>query len=176
MANRPVSNQSPYFRSDSRDERILPAMIATAGRYGRSISSSPSWPQGSSCSPVFHSGMPSTLQYPVFRPEDFIPRPEASRISQQHGTGIPPRADHDRRVGPFTLFLPRAETKPLFSGKRAVEAAHHIHRLRLSLVISDLYFISGYALSESVRQGLFMTTAAVSTTGFRMRTLTFSRV
>ena len=168
MANRSGLNQSPYFRSDSRDERILPAMIAT----GRQIWAVYILITLMATGIILLSRVPLwdaiNLAISGVSTGGFIPRPGG--LSYYNNTALEYLLVPIMIIGsvPFTLFYASYRKRRLsFLGNEQLKLLIIFIVFGSLLVISDLYFIGGYALSESVRQGLFMTTAAVSTTGFQ---------
>lgn len=168
MANRSGLNQSPYFRSDSRDERILPAMIAT----GRQIWAVYILITLMATGIIILSRVPLwdaiNLAISGVSTGGFIPRPGG--LSYYNNPALEYLLVPIMIIGsvPFTLFYASYRKRRLsFPGNEQLKLLIIFIVFGSLLVISDLYFIGGYALFESVRQGLFMTTAAVSTTGFQ---------
>jgi len=168
MANRSGLNQSPYFRSDSRDERILPAMIAT----GRQI-----WAVYILIT-LMATGIILLARVPLWDAVNlaisgistggFIPR--AGGLSYFDNTVLEYLLIPIMIIGsaPFTLYYASYRRRKLsLLGNEQLKLLLIFIVFGSLLVISDLYFIREYELVESVRQGLFMTAAAVSTTGFQ---------
>lgn len=168
MENRSGLNQSSFFRSDSRDERILKAVISTGKRI---------WAVYIAIT-VLATGFILLARIPLWDAFNlalsgvstggFVPHPGG--LSYFNNPLLEYLLVPIMIIGaaPFTLYYASYRRRKLsLLGNEQLKLLIIFVIFGSLLVVSDLYFISGYALSESIRQGLFMTTAAVSTTGFQ---------
>jgi trk system potassium uptake protein TrkH len=168
MVNRSGLSQSPLFRADSRNEQILPNVIAT----GRQIWVSYIILTAIAIVLVLIAGIPVwdavNIGLSAISTGGFTP--QAGGIIAYHNPLLEYLLIPVMIIGstPFILYytMYRKRKIALF-GDEQVKILFTFLLFGALIVISDLLFISHYAWPDAVRQGLFMTAAAISTTGFQ---------
>ena len=167
VANRSALFQPSYFRSDSRSERILPNVIST----GKQIWASYIILTLLAIGLILMARVPLwdaiNLGLSGISTGGFIPH--SGGILYYHNTLLEFLLIPVMIIGstPFLIYytMYRKGKISLFSDGQ-VKLLLTFILFGALIVIGDLYFLKHYSVFDAVRQGLFMTTAAVSTTGF----------
>jgi trk system potassium uptake protein TrkH len=168
MASRSGLTQSPLFRADSRSERILPAVIST----GKEIWAVYGFLTLLGIGIILISGIPLydalNLSLTTISTGGFVPTPGG--IAGYQNPLLEYLLIPIMIIGstPFTLYyISYRKRKFSLLGNEQVTLLLLFLGVGAALVITDLYFMNNFSLEESFRQGLFMTTAAISTTGYQ---------
>jgi len=168
MAARSGLVQSSLFRADSRSERILPSVINT----GKDIWAVYIFLTLVGIGIILISGIPLydaiTLSLSTISTGGFIP---IEGGIQTYGN---PLLEYllipVMLLGstPFTLYyISYRKQKLSFSGNEQVKLLFVFLATGAAIVTADLTFMLGVSFGDAVRQGLFMSAAAISTTGYQ---------
>jgi trk system potassium uptake protein TrkH len=168
MAARGGLIQSSLFRADSRSERILPSVINT----GKDIWAVYIFLTLIGIGIILISGIPLydalTLSLSTISTGGFIP---VQGGIQTYGN---PLLEYllipVMLLGstPFTLYyISYRKRKLSLSGNEQVQLLIVFLAAAAAIVTMDLFLMRGYALADALRQGLFMSAAAISTTGLQ---------
>lgn len=159
---------SPLFRAERRAERILPSVIAN----GREIWAVYILLTVVSAGLIMMARVPLwdalNLAISAISTGGFIPH-QGGILSYQNPllelSLIPVMILGST---PFTLYyMTYRRRKVSFFSDEQVRLLFIFLIFGALVVIADLIYIAGFSAVESVRQGVFMTTAAISTTGFQ---------
>ncbi|OPX73808.1 MAG: potassium transporter [Methanoregulaceae archaeon PtaB.Bin152] len=168
LAFRSGLDTSPLFRAERRAERILPSVIAN----GKEI-----WAVYILLT-VVSAGLIMVARVPLWDALNlalsgistggFIPR-AGGILSYQNpfleAVLIPVMIFGST---PFTLYYMTYRSRKIsFFSEEQVRLLLIFLTFGALIVIADLFFLAGLPVEESIRQGIFMTTSAVSTTGFQ---------
>jgi trk system potassium uptake protein TrkH len=174
MAARGGLVQSSLFRADSRSERILPSAINT----GKDIWAVYIFLTLIGIGIILISGIPLydalTVSLSTISTGGFIPAQGGIQAYQN------PLLEYllipVMLLGstPFTLYYISYRKRRLsLSGNEQVRLLIVFLAAGAAIVTADLYLLKGLAGAEALRQGLFMTAAAISTTGYQNANLHF---
>ncbi|HNO07597.1 MAG: TrkH family potassium uptake protein [Methanomicrobiales archaeon] len=168
MAGRGGLVQSPLFRSDSRSERILPGVIAT----GKEIWAVYVFLTLIGAGVILIAGVPLyeaiMLSLTTISTGGYLPFEGGLAIYESRLLEyllIPVMI-----VGatPFTLYyISYRKRKLSLFGNEQVKLLLLFLAAGSAVVIADLHYLNSLPLTEAVRQGLFFTAAAISTTGYQ---------
>ncbi len=172
MASRGGLMQSPLFRSDSRSERILPGVIAT----GKELWAVYIFLTLIGAGVILVAGIPLyeaiNLSLTTISTGGFVP--VEGGLAAYNSRLLEYLLIPVMIVGstPFTLYyISYRKRKLSLLGNEQVKLLLLFLGGGAAIVIADLYYLNSLALSDAVRQGLFTTTAAISTTGYPAQNL-----
>lgn len=159
---------SPLFRAERKAERILPAVIAN----GKEIWAVYILLTVISAGLIMMAHVPLwdaiNLAISAISTGGFIPK--AGGVLAYHNALLELFLIPIMILGsiPFSLFYMTYRRKKVsFLSNEEVRLLIIFLVFGALIVIADLMYLAQYSLSESLRQGIFMTTAAISTTGFQ---------
>ena len=174
MASRGGLIQSPHFRADSRSEQILPGVIAT----GKEIFAVFIFLTIIGAGVILVAGIPLyeavNLSLTTISTGGYVPVEGGlavynSRLLEYLLIPI-------MIVGstPFTLYyLSYRKRKLSLLGNEQVKLLLLFLAAGTMIVVADLYYLNNLPLSDAFRQGLFVTAASISTTGYEGQNLQY---
>ena len=167
MASRGGLIQSPHFRSDSRSERILPGVIAT----GKELWAVYTFLTIIGAGVILVAGIPLyeaiNLSLTTISTGGYVPVEGGLAVYNSHLLEyllIPVMI-----VGstPFTLYyISYRKRKLSLLGNEQVKLLLLFLAAGTLVVVADLYYLSSLPIADAFRHGLFVTAAAISTTGY----------
>ncbi|MDD1707967.1 MAG: TrkH family potassium uptake protein [Methanoregulaceae archaeon] len=167
MASRGGLIQSPLFRSDSRSERILPGVIAT----GKELWAVYIFLTLIGAGVILVAGIPLyeaiNLSITTISTGGYVP--VQGGLDAYNSRFLQYLLIPVMIVGstPFTLYyISYRKRKLSLLGNEQVKLLLLFLAIGTSVVVADLYYLKRFTLEEAFRQGLFTTTAAISTTGY----------
>ncbi|MCQ8893143.1 MAG: TrkH family potassium uptake protein [Methanolinea sp.] len=168
LAFRSNLEKNPLFRLESRSERIIPSVVAN----GKEI-----WAVYILLT-VISVGIIMIARVPLWDALHLALSAISTGGFLPVEGGIP--AYHNQALEfllvpvmvmgsvPFSLFYMTYRNRKIsFLSDEQVRILLYFLFFGSLIVVADLLFIAGYPLADAVRQGLFMTAAVVSTTGFQ---------
>ena len=168
IAFRSELDTSPLFRAERRAERILPSVIAN----GKEIWAIYILLTVVSVGLIMMARVPLwdalNLAISAISTGGFIPK--AGGLLYYQNPLLELFLIPVMIIGytPFTLYyMTYRSRKVSFFSDEQVRLLFIFLIFGALLVIADLMFLGGFSIKESLRQGIFMTTAAISTTGFQ---------
>jgi trk system potassium uptake protein TrkH len=172
MASRGGLIQSPLFHSDSRSERILPGVIAT----GKELWAVYIFLTLIGAGLILVAGIPLyeaiNLSITTISTGGYVP--VEGGLAAYNSRLLEYLLIPVMIVGstPFTLYyISYRKRKLSLLGNEQVKLLLLFLAGGAVLVIADLYYLNSLALPDAIRQGLFVTTAAIRTTGYPAQNL-----
>ena len=167
MASRGGLIQAPHFRSDSRSERILPGVIAT----GKELWAVYTFLTIIGAGVILVAGIPLyeaiNLSLTTISTGGYVPVEGGLAVYNSHLLEyllIPVMI-----VGstPFTLYyISYRKRKLSLLGNEQVKLLLLFLAVGTLVVVADLYYLNSLPIEDAFRHGLFVTAAAISTTGY----------
>lgn len=172
MASRGGLIQSPLFRSDSRSERILPGVIAT----GKELWAVYIFLTLIGAGLILVAGIPLyeaiLLALTTISTGGYLP--VEGGLAVYNSPLLEYLLIPVMIIGstPFTLYYISYRKRRLsLLGNEQVKLLLMFLAGGTAVVVADLYFLTSLPISEAVREGVFATASAISTTGYPEQTI-----